>query len=93
MRKLSIMAGLMLLTVSPVFADETADKLKSVSEQLAIAQTSIEYLLTQRGNLESALIIANTNVKRLSGDLDAIKKELESKPIAKVEDATKKSTK
>ena len=86
-------AGLILLFVSPAFAGEIEDKLKSVTEQLAIAQSSVEYLLTQRNSLESALIIANTNVKRLSTDLDAVKKEMESKISEKDKDNGKKLTK
>jgi len=92
MTKWLIIAGLMLLTVSPAFADEMSDRLKAVSDQLTIAQISVQFLMEKRGTLESEVVMERVRVKLLSEELAAAKKELESKPIAKVEDE-KKSTK
>jgi hypothetical protein len=47
------------------------------SEKVLVSQTSVEYLVGARNNLESQLIMANTTIKKLNDELAAIKKDRE----------------
>jgi hypothetical protein len=64
----------MLLLIPTIsFAD-----VEGCQSKLDISQTSVEYLVNQRNVLESSLIVANTNLKRMQLLLDAANKVIES---------------
>jgi hypothetical protein len=54
-----------------VFADEATP---TCDDSLLVARTSVEYLSGQRNALESNLVTATAQVKRLREELEAVKK-------------------
>ena len=72
MKKGIVVAVAALTLVSgSVFADQAAP---TCDDNLLTSRVSVEYLLGQRNGLEASLVIANTQVKRLTEELEAIKK-------------------